>query len=227
MLQFFFNTKNSNTKVNIVQLKLKSLFLFQNLDDNTIAQIEKFTFMEKASQGTILFYEGNEAPYLYLLTSGIIKLYKISNTNKKLILKYFRPNELIGEVANFEEIPYPATAQAFIDVEYLKIDFSKLKDIIYKNPELSFKIQASLIKKIKNLEQLITSDIILDAKGRVAKYIFENEESFFTSKNTEISEMLNLTPETLSRILKTFKNQHLINIKDKTIDKDALSLYFL
>ena len=35
-------------------------------------------------------------------------------------MKYFHPNEFIAEVANFENIPYPATAQAFTDTEVLK-----------------------------------------------------------------------------------------------------------
>ena len=35
-------------------------------------------------------------------------------------MKYFHSNELIAEVANFEGIPYPATAQAFTDLEVLR-----------------------------------------------------------------------------------------------------------
>jgi len=153
-------------------------------------------------------------------------LYKTSSHSRKIILKYFHPEELIGEVANFEAMPYPATAQAFTDVEFLKIDFEKLKEIIYSNPELSFKIQTSLIKKIKNLEHIISSDLVLDAKERVAKYICENQKDFFNQKNIEIAEILNITPETLSRILKSFKQADLVNIKEKTIDTDSLSNYF-
>jgi len=174
----------------------------------------------------VLFYEGDESKYLFLLTSGIVKLYKTSSANRKIILKYFHAQELIAEVANFENMPYPATASAFTDVEFLKIDFEKLKEYIFSNPELSFKIQTSLIKKIKNLEKVISSDLVLDAKERVAKYICENPTDFFIQKNIEIAEILNITPETLSRILKYFRDHNLISIKEKTIDKINLSNYF-
>lgn len=133
---------------------------------------------------------------------------------------------MIGEVANFEQIPYPATAQAFTDVKFLKIDFEKLKKILYSNPDLSFKMQTSLIKKIKNLEHIISSDLVLDTKERVARYIYENPVDFFKQKNIDIAEILNITPETLSRILKFFKNNELINMQDKTIDSERLSSYF-
>ena len=154
------------------------------------------------------------------MVSGIIKLYKVSTNDKEIILKYFHPGELIAEVANFEHMLYPATAKAFTDIEILKIDFEKLKKIIYSNPDLAFKIQSSLIKKIKNLEQVISTHLVLDAKERIAKYIYDNPKDFFKTKKIEIAEILNITPETLSRILRVFKNDNLIDTKAKTIDKE-------
>jgi CRP/FNR family transcriptional regulator len=141
-------------------------------------------------------------------------------------LKYFHPNELIAEVANFENMPYPATAKAFTDVELLKIDFEKLKKIIYTNPDLAFLMQTSLIKKIKNLEYIISRHLVLDAKERVAQYIFDNTKDFFEIKNIEIAEILNITPETFSRLLSSFKNNKLIDKKTKTINKEGLYKLF-
>ena len=83
-----------------------------------------------------------------------------------------------------------------------------------------------MIKKIKNLERVISSDLVLDAKQRVAKYIYDNPTDFFIQKNTQIAEILNITPETLSRILKAFKELNIVDIKAKTFDKDQLITYF-
>ena len=143
-----------------------------------------------------------------------------------MIMKYFHSNELIAEVANFEEIPYPATAQAFGPCEVLRIDFSKLKDIIYQNPKLSFMIQASLIKKIRNLEKLVSLHVVLDSKERIAKYLCDHTEDFFNTKNIMVAEILNISPETLSRMLRVFKDEGLIDSKAKTVDKDKLRLFF-
>ncbi len=209
-----------------MKVKLKDVDIFEGLDDDIISKIEEFTISVQFPEKNIIFYEGDTSQYLYCLVSGIIKLYKMSSHDKEIILKYFHPNELIAEVANFEQIPYPATAKAFTDVEVLKIDFEKLKKIIYSNHELAFKIQVSLIKKIKNLENIISTHLVLDAKERVAKYIVNNPKDFFTTKNIVIAEILNITPETLSRLLRSFKNDNLIDTQAKTIDIDNLSLLF-
>lgn len=205
---------------------LKNIVLFQNLDQETLSKIEEFTTTHTLNQDNILFYEGDDSKYLHLLSSGIIKLYKMSSNNKEIVLKYFHANELIAEVANFENIPFPATAKAFTEIEIIKIDFKKLKNIIYSNVDLLSQVQLSLIKKIKNLEYLISRHLVLDAKQRVAQYVHDYTEVFFTTKNVITAEVLNITPETLSRFLKLFKDEGLINTKAKTIDKEGLSLVF-
>lgn len=207
-------------------MKLNEVFLFKDLPEDIIKTIENFTTTLKLSKGNIVFYEGDDSNHLIILRKGIVKLYKTSSNNKEIILKYFHDNELIGEVANFEEIPYPATAEAYGEVVILKIDFKKLKEVIFTNPELSFKIQLSLIKKIKNLENIVSNHLVLDSKERVAKYICEHEETFFSTKNILIAEILNITPETLSRILRTFKNEGCIDAENKTINKSKLERFF-
>ena len=205
---------------------LKNIVLFNNIDEETINKIESFTTVQNIPKDNIVFYEGDEPKYLYLLAKGVIKLYKTSSSHKEIVLKYFHENELIGEVANFEEIPYPATAKAYSDVEVLKVDFEKLKGIIFSNPNLAYNIQVSLIKKIKNLENIISTNLVLDSRERVAKYIYNHSDIFFETKNIEIAEILGVSPETLSRILKYFKDHDIINVKTKFIDRDELVQYF-
>lgn len=205
---------------------IKNIVLFQNIDEETIKKIELFTTEHKIPKDNIVFYEGDEPKFLYLLVKGVIKLYKTSSSHKEVVLKYFHGNELIGEVANFEGIPYPATAKAYSDVEILKIDFEKLKEIIFSNPNMAFNIQTSLIKKIKNLESIISTNLVLDSKERVAKYIYDHSDDFFETKNIEIAEILGVSPETLSRILKFFKDNEIINVKNRYINRDSLAEFF-
>lgn len=210
-----------------MRAKLKELFLFSDLCDETIQEIESLSTELILPKDSVLFYEGDQSKNMYLLTKGIIKLYKVTSHDKEVVLKYFHSNEVIAEVANFENMNYPATAQAFTDIEVLKIDFEKLKEIISENSSLSYKIMISLVKKIKNLENIISMHIVLDSQERVAKYIYDHTEDFFNTKNIIIAEILNISPETLSRILRTFKNEEIINTRTKDVNKEALKGYFI
>ena len=206
--------------------KLRNVYLLKDVCDETLKEIAKYTSYLKLSKDNILFYEGEDSNCLFLLTKGIVKFYKTSSNNKEIIIKYHYSNEFIAEVANFENIPYPATGKAFTDIEALKIDFKNLKHLLYSDANLALVIQTSLIKKIRNLENLILFDVVLTADERIAKYICDNTKEFFNTKRIIIAEILNITPETLSRRLKLFENDGLINYQKKSIDKEKLKTLF-
>ena len=92
---------------------------------------------------------------------------------------------------------------------------------------LVFFIQSSLIKNIRNLENIVSLHVVLDSKERIAKYLCDHSEEFFNTKNIIVAEILNISPETLSRMLRVFKNDGLIDNKKKTVDKERLSALFL
>lgn len=206
--------------------KLRNVYLLKDVCDETLKEIAKYTSYLKLSKDNILFYEGEDSKCLYLLIKGIVKFYKTSSNNKEIIIKYYHSNEFIAEVSNLEHLPYPATGKSFTDIEVLKIDFRNLRHLLYSDANLALVIQTSLIRRIRNLENIIHSNVVLTSNERIAKYICDNTKEFFNTKRIIIAEILNITPETLSRRLKLFENDGLINYQKKSIDKEKLKTLF-
>ncbi len=48
-----------------MKVKLKDIFLFKDLCDDTISRIEEITSLEKLSKDNVLFYEGDDSKYLF------------------------------------------------------------------------------------------------------------------------------------------------------------------
>jgi CRP/FNR family transcriptional regulator len=76
------------------------------------------------------------------------------------------------------------------------------------------------------LSSLIHKETIFSSEAKVAKMLIENVEIFTKLKYNEIAAILNLTPETLSRIFKKFKKEKIIEVKTgehiKILDYDIL-----
>ena len=66
-----------------MKTQLQNILLFSDLDDQIISQIESFTTEHKIAKEGLIFYEGDDSDYLYILTIGIIKLSKQLQTIKK------------------------------------------------------------------------------------------------------------------------------------------------
>ena len=201
-------------------MDLSKIFLFKGLNEKEIKEIEKFTIVKKLKKNEIVFYEKENPAYLHLLLSGSARVYKVDNKGNELIIHKFIPPSLIAELANFENIPFPASCAMDEDGVVLKIEFEPFKKFM-KSGDVCFSIMSSLLKKMKYLDGIIQDNLILDTETKIAKFIYDNDEMFSELKQHSIASLLNIKPETLSRKLKKFKQLGIIeNIGSKLIVKN-------
>ncbi|WP_456463904.1 Crp/Fnr family transcriptional regulator [Persephonella sp.] len=205
----------------------KDIYLFRHLNEEQLKKLQSISFVKDFRRGELLFYEGEEPKYLYILIEGAIRVYKTDFKGNEITLHYFHPINMIAEVANFENFPYPATAEFETDGKVVAIDFNRFKNEFLKDPEVSFNVIKSLAYKIKILNDIIVQNMMMDAVSRVAKFIDEHEDLFKELKHNKIASLLNITPETFSRILKKFKDQDIIQKKGKDIyiNREKLKKY--
>ncbi len=211
-------------------MHLKEIALFNSLSEENIKKIEDISSLVKLNANDILFYEGDRPKYLHIILEGVIKLYKTDAKGHQLFLYQFTPVSLIGELANFENFPFPATAEAVIASKVLKVDYKKLSVKILKDSNFSMEIIKSISKKAKILQNVIHQEMILTTEAKIAKLLVEHGELFSQLKNGQIAALINTTPETLSRTITKFKKSNYILVDKghqmKILDIEALkSLY--
>ncbi len=208
---------------------LKSVFLFSGLNKDELNSLALISSFEKYEKGGVLFYEGDPSDKIHILLDGVVKAYKTDMKGNEIVLHYFYPNSLIAEMANFHHIAFPATAEFEIGGSALKINYEVFEREFLKNPTISFGLIKSLSQKVKYLENVITQQLTLGSTSRVAKFLYENGDSYQAVKRYKIATLLNITPETLSRIFKKLKQLELISDDGKNfciIDKEGLRELF-
>ena len=129
----------------------------------------------------------------------------------------------VAEVVNFENIPYPASAIFTISGEVLKINYEKFETQFLTKPEICMKFLKSMAQKIRITTNLLHQELILSSEEKVARFILNHEDLFNELKHTKISSILNMTPETFSRILNKFKTNGLVKLDEKNqiLEKDV------
>lgn len=203
---------------------------FDEFNSKEQERLENISIRKKYQKGEILFYEGEEPKYLHLLLDGVLKIYKTDFKANQIFLHQFIGINFIAELANFESIPFPASSEFVTSGEVLKIEYEPFKRDFLSDPRVSFKMIKSLSNKLKIASEVMHKEIILPSEAKIAKFIVENGELFGMVKNVNIASILNLTPETLSRILTKMRRDKLVNFDEKhhltDFDKDTLkSIY--
>ncbi len=107
----------------------------------------------------------------------------------------------------------------------LFINFKKLKEHFFDKNLLVNELVEALFKKNHNLQCLINRELVFDATAKVAFMISSDLKMFNSLKRQDVSFMLHIQPETLSRVLKKLSRDGIIEIENQKIEiKDKIAL---
>ena len=119
---------------------LKQSLIFSALEAKEIEEIARLCAERQLQAGEFFFWDGDPAAWFFLLAEGKVKVIKNSTQGKEFIVAFFEPGEMFGEVAVFENRPYPASAQAVKDSVALGIKREDFLGFLSKRPEVALRI---------------------------------------------------------------------------------------
>ncbi|MCK9336493.1 MAG: Crp/Fnr family transcriptional regulator [Arcobacteraceae bacterium] len=204
--------------------------LFDDLSDDELMTLSGATTLKKFYSGNILHYEKDRQDNIYFLLTGGLKIYKVDRMDNEIFMYNITSGSLISEITDLDgSIGCFANAEFTKDSEVLVFDYSTFKDIFSNNTKFLLNLIKEFAKKTKMLQCIINREIVFDGTAKVAFMLVQDLESFNTLKKGDIAYMLNIQPETLSRILnKLFRNSLIQNDGQdiKIIDLDGLKALF-
>jgi len=189
--------------------RFSEIQLFSKLSEANLSRLRDQAIVKNLTKESIVFYEGDRSDYIYVLLKGTVKLYKTSPKGTQIQINRFDAPAVIGEFACFEQVPFPATCEFLTDGKMAKIPTKYIFDSLQEE-SFALEMIKSLTGKVMILSSLVHKETIFSSEAKVAKILIENVEIFYKLKHNEIASILNITPETLSRILKKFKTSGLI-----------------
>lgn len=209
-------------------MSVRDFYIFRDLSGDLVKALEPQIMKHKYEKGSIIFYSGDNSQNLHMLVRGIVKLYKYNLHDEELVLHYFKNQSLLGEMATFEDIAYPANAIAETNCEIWTIKKEDFVALLEATPHLALQIITSMGLKIKMLENSIDLNISKNSMQRVVSLMLNKIEIFEELSRVKISGILNMTPETLSRRIHTLKQEGAIEVLGKQviiIDRVLLEKY--
>lgn len=199
-----------------------------NLDEKGVTECNDHKTTNAYKKGQVVFYEGNQAYGLYCVFSGRIKLYKTGVDGKQQIVRIAGPGDLLGYRSLFAQEPYHATAEALEEATICCIDKTAFFPVLAKNPSLALNIIKKLSKELRAAEDLATSIAQRSVRERMAELLLMLKETYgkpakkgirinLELSREEMAEMIGITQETAIRLLSEFKQDGLIEVKDREI----------
>lgn len=207
-------------------IKLQDIPMFSTLGKEQLKELQDAIHVSRYEKGSILFYEGDQSSCMYILLKGEVKLYKTSPKGSQLQINRLNAPSLIAEYACFESDPFPESCEFLTNGKIGLLRFDKLSTYL-KQEAFSVELIKSLTSRTMSLFSLIHKESILTSDAKVADFIIRQLSLLNRLKRNEVASILNLTPETFSRMLTKLKKEGIIAEKYHTIkvlDETALHM---
>lgn len=204
---------------------LLQLPLFQQLDKSQIINIAAATREVELKKGQLLFQKGVYLDGFYLVAQGRIKLAFSSPRGNEKIVSLVGPGQSFGEAVMFMEKPAPVLAQALEDTQLLFITKQGIFGAIERDAAFARRMLAGLSQRLHGLIQDVEDYSLNSSTQRVIGFFLQlagaprdgHSEFDLPASKHVIASRLNLTPETLSRILHHLSQVGLITVKGRHI----------
>ncbi len=208
-----------------------SMNFFKNLDKKQIDALHEISSLKKFSKDSVLYYENETTNRLMFLVKGLIKVYKVDKFDNEIFLYHIHANSMISEFSSISqsEIFCFSNAEFTQDSEILSIDFEKFNELFLSQNILSHELIEELLKKNQQLQCIINRELVFDATAKVAFMLHNDLEMFNQLKRQEVSFLLHIQPETLSRVLKKLVRNRVIEIESgeiSIVNNDELANIF-
>lgn len=198
---------------------IKKLSFFNSLDTHQLELLDSISKITSYAKNSVLYYENDTHEKIFFLISGLIKVYKIDKYENEIFLYYIYKDSMISELTTVssDTIHCFCNAECMEESVILEVDFVKFKQEFLSKNILNNEFINEILSQMHQLHCVINRELVFDATAKVAFALANDLEMFNSHKRHEVSFMLHIQPETLSRVLNKLKRSSIIEIENSAI----------
>jgi CRP/FNR family transcriptional regulator, polysaccharide utilization system transcription regulator len=174
-------------------------------------------------RGQLLFYAGASAHSLFVIRSGRIKVFASRPGGEERVLRLLGPGEILGYRPLFAREPYNASAMAVSDAVVCIVPWDRLLELVRAEPDLALELMAKLARELRVSEDLMMDLVCRPVRQRVARLLLSLVPACAAGpagevissrelQRKDIARMVGTTPETLSRVLRSFARAQMVGL---------------
>lgn len=215
---------------------LKNFNLFEGMPEVEMKKVEQMSSMSQVKKHQPIYFPDEPSRSIFFLKEGHVKISRLSEDGKELILDIIGPGEIFGELSLVEGGGRNEIAEALDVVIVCAMNKADFESILKSNPELNFEVTKRMGLRLRKIEERVTDLVFKDVGGRVTSFLVRYAEEFGKIKggvvkvhsflsHQEIAFLTGCSRQTVTTILNDLKDQNLIDISHRTLviqDLDAL-----
>ena len=182
---------------------LRQIPFFSSLTPREAKEISGYFSEQEFNKRQLIFTEGDSSEWLYIVTYGKVKITKLSQEGKEIILEIISPLDFFGGIAAVKGFPYPANAVAMEETKVLKVSRKNLMTIMDRFPTLMLSMATGIGDRIKGSHEMLKSIALEKVESRIAALLIKLADKVGEKTADGILINMNLTRQDIAEMVGT------------------------
>lgn len=200
---------------------LREVPIFSELSDDEIGTIMQMTVRRTFQKNTMIVIEEDSADTLYIIDTGSVKITRLNDEGREVILAILGSSEFFGEMALLDGQGRSANVMALDDTVMYTLTRRDFLDVLKRFPSISIQLLREMTSRLRKSDQQIKSLSLSDAEHRIGIALHRIAEDMGTFKmgqvvikrlpyQQDIANMAGTSRETVSRMLKSLEEKGIL-----------------
>jgi len=206
---------------------LRKVSLFAGLSDQELEVLADSLGKRTFGKGMIIFHKGSPGQTLYIIESGKVRIFIISESGQEISVNIYGAGDVFGELALLDGLPRSAGAMAMEKTVTLTLHRDDFLRHLEDYPRMAKSIMEVLSTRLRYTTTYAESLSFLNVYGRVAAKLLELADRYGVQKDgveidlrltqAELATWVVATRESVNKVLGTFRDQGVIKVEAQRI----------
>ncbi len=204
---------------------LKNIDWLAELPEDVCETLRLASDVRQFSVGDIIFEPEPHPEYVYILESGLVRIFRRSPDGEQVTFGYIRPGEVFGELAAFSDRSRGSYAAAVEPAVVLRVNRQLFAQAIKSRASIVFSVAKQIEGRFNEIETRVEDLVFKSVRSRLAHIILQLADQFSRPSGEEVvldirlthAELANLigaSRPTVSLAVKEFEDAGLIGRRD-------------
>ena len=185
----------------IVRLQLRQNLVLRHMAHEQWDELEPLLDITDYAKGALLENQGDLSMQQYFILDGILKRVVSNAAGKEMILRFAAETEIDTSYAAWRlKTPIPYSIRAVTRVRTAQMSMEEWAAFVERHPPIKSQFEFEVMKLMSEVMAHTITLHLLDAPGRVARFMRKHAALIERVPKKELASYLNLSPETLSRL---------------------------
>lgn len=178
--------------------------LFAQLHPTRQQRLAGLARLCRFDKGQLIFRQGEPCPGMYVVGSGMVRMFKTAPNGKEHVLHIILPGNSFAEVAAIGGFACLANAESIAPSVCAFLPLDLFRQQMAEDHQLCLEMMTGLSFWVRHVITLLEDIVLRDATGRIARFLLESElaedgTAKLPALKRYVASHLNLTSETFSR----------------------------